>query len=395
MAISSTQYIDLLVKKLAGVAKTDTATNKGPSNENIPSPPLVRGDLIWVRAGEIPATAQVVSGLTQAYLTTSAVECDADTTTVPVSGVYPTWKTNLADWIPTEFGATWSVKVYVDDASAADPTSTGTEIFAAGSGGTGQYYFDHQAGVLNFIGETIPAALTSSKKIYIAGYRYIGTKTLTSGAGGGGLLGDLAIADNELYVTATDDNLLLSGNGAGIVELTGTAGFLPPVGTSAERPGTPTEGLTRYNSTNNLLEFYNGVEWVIAGPNAGEITSQTLTGDGSTGTFTLDNESTTAGIIVSINGIVQKPGTAYSVSGDQITFQETPLDGDIIDVRFITITLSFGDTALNVYTRTQTLSLSNIAEGTIVYVSDGDSGSPCLAVYDGSNWKKIALTENL
>lgn len=394
MAISSTQYIDLLVKKLAGVAKTDTATNKGPSNESIASPPLIRGDSIWVRAGEIPATAQVVSGVTQSYLTTSAIECEADTTSVSVGGVYPTWKTNLTDWIPTEFGSTWSVKVYIDNASAVNAPSTGTEIFAAGSGGTGQYYFDHQAGVLNFIGETIPLALTSSKKIYITGYRYVGTKTLTGG-GGGGLLGDLAITNNELYVTTTDDNLLLTANGTGLVELTGSTGFLPPIGTSAERPGSPTEGLTRYNSTNNLLEFYNGTEWVIAGPNAGEITAQTLNGDGSTDTFTLDNETTTAGIIVSINGTVQKPTTAYIVSGDQITFQETPQAGDVIDVRFITLTLSFGDTALNIYTRTQTLALSNVAEGTIVYVSDGDSGSPCLAAYDGSNWKKITFSANL
>lgn len=31
------------------------------------------------------------------------------------------------------------------------------------------------------------------------------------------------------------------------------------------------------------------------------------------------------------------------------------------------------------------------AEGDIAYCSNGDSGSKCLAVYDGSNWKVVAL----
>ena len=35
--------------------------------------------------------------------------------------------------------------------------------------------------------------------------------------------------------------------------------------------------------------------------------------------------------------------------------------------------------------------LSGKAEGQIAYCSNGDGGSKCLAVYDGSNWKRIAL----
>jgi hypothetical protein len=62
----------------------------------------------------------------------------------------------------------------------ADPTSTGTQIFGAGSGGTGEFFYNYQSGVLNFIGETIPTALTSSKVLYIVGYRYIGKTGLTT-----------------------------------------------------------------------------------------------------------------------------------------------------------------------------------------------------------------------
>ena len=44
MAINQTAYVDLLVKKLLGVAKTDLPGNKSPSNESIASPLLNRGD---------------------------------------------------------------------------------------------------------------------------------------------------------------------------------------------------------------------------------------------------------------------------------------------------------------------------------------------------------------
>jgi hypothetical protein len=34
---------------------------------------------------------------------------------------------------------------------------------------------------------------------------------------------------------------------------------------------------------------------------------------------------------------------------------------------------------------------TNKAAGQLVYVTDGNAGSACLAVYDGSNWKVVAL----
>ena len=35
--------------------------------------------------------------------------------------------------------------------------------------------------------------------------------------------------------------------------------------------------------------------------------------------------------------------------------------------------------------------LSGKAEGQVAYCSNGNAGSKCLAVYDGSNWKVVAL----
>jgi hypothetical protein len=180
MAISTAQYLDLLVKKLVGVSKTDTNPPKAASNESIASPPLIRGDLVWTQSDQIPATAQTVTGITQAYLGGSSIQCTADPTVGLIGGVNPTWLTNLTDWIPPEFGSTWLVKVYAGPPSAANIQATGTQLFATGSGGTGEYFYDNQAGLLNFIGNTIPASLTAGNVIYVAGYRYVGLTGTTN-----------------------------------------------------------------------------------------------------------------------------------------------------------------------------------------------------------------------
>jgi hypothetical protein len=43
-----------------------------------------------------------------------------------------------------------------------------------------------------------------------------------------------------------------------------TTDFLQlPVGTTAERPGSPVAGMMRINTTTNALEFYSGTGWVV------------------------------------------------------------------------------------------------------------------------------------
>ena len=221
MAISDTQKVDLLYKKLFGATKTDLATNKSPSNEAIASPALIRGDTVWVQSASIPGTAAALANIVEAYQTTSRVQCTADATTTAISSVYPTWKTSFTDWIPPEFGSTYFVKVYADTAGTADPTGN-TALSDAGISGVGEWYFDYVSGVLNFIGGTIPASLTAAKVIFITGYRYIGTKGITASASA-----NVANTANAL-TTARDIGLAgdLTGNvsfdGSGNVTLTAT-----------------------------------------------------------------------------------------------------------------------------------------------------------------------------
>jgi hypothetical protein len=180
MAISDAQKLDYLWKKIGyGVAKTDTNDNKRASNEAIASPTIIRADKIWSSSDLIPtliptANSSVVAVYSDSLSTT--VECVEDTT----SQTNRTWKTNLTNWIPPEFGATYQVKVYVDDAGQSDPMTGGTQLFATGSGNDDEWYFDYSAGLLHFIGTNVPSPLTSSKNVYISGARYIGGFGLSS-----------------------------------------------------------------------------------------------------------------------------------------------------------------------------------------------------------------------
>lgn len=182
MAISDSQKIDLLLKKLGyGVAKTDTFANKSPANESISSPLMVRGDLIWVQAADIPDSAPTSSsGIVEVAVGSGAVECLIDST----ASTNRTWLTNLKDWIPAEFGSDYQVRVWTAPAGTANPTTSGTRLYPDGSGNNDSWYFDYQAGVLNFPDTNIPSSV-SGNKIYIEGYRYIGLKGFNAGASQG------------------------------------------------------------------------------------------------------------------------------------------------------------------------------------------------------------------
>ena len=180
MAVSIETKVDLLLKKLSGVTKTDTPGNKSASNESIPSPALNRGDRIWLNSYLIPTTANPTLGTVESYFQNNSIQCVPDTTTQKINNVYPTWKTNLTDWIPPEFDSvnivnTYRVKVFYGAPGNSDPEAGGaTQIFADGNLGVGEWNFDYQAGVLNFYGNTIPSSMTGSHVIYILGYRYVG-----------------------------------------------------------------------------------------------------------------------------------------------------------------------------------------------------------------------------
>ena len=124
-----------------------------------------------------------------------------------------------------------------------------------------------------------------------------------------------------------------------LVAFNATNSILLPVGNTAQRPSVGVTGMIRFNTTTDDLEVYDADGWKTAGaPPFTVIVDDQFNGDGSTTAFVLSQAATTAGVVVSINGVVQIPTTAYSVSSTTLTFTEAPLSGDVIDVRIITTT---------------------------------------------------------
>jgi len=303
MSIPISQKVGLLYNQAFGVTKTDTEGNKSPSNEAIASPLLNRGDTLWTQSDQIPGTAAGVASIVQAYTGSSAAECTADNTTVPVGGVYPTWKTSLTYWIPAEFGSTYSVKVYVDDAGVADPTSTGTQIFGAGSGGTGEFFYNYQSGVLNFIGETIPTALTSSKVLYIVGYRYIGKTGVNNLPDS--QIGNLDITDQTITGQDTNANIIFTPNGTGQVVTSGniTASYF--YGNGSQLTGIDASGIQNGTSNVRIPNVDGNIELNVDGALIANIDSTGIVATG-VGTFTgnVSGSNLTSAGVVEVTGNV-------------------------------------------------------------------------------------------
>ena len=143
-----------------------------------------------------------------------------------------------------------------------------------------------------------------------------------------------------LKVDAGSDTVIIAGTTAttgATLKVDSTDAILIPVGTTAQRPSAAT-GMIRFNTSIDAFEFYDSAAWTTAGSDFTVIATQVFNGDNSTVAFSLSSAQTTASCIVSINGVVQLPTTAYAVSGTTLTFTEAPLAGDVCEVRKITTT---------------------------------------------------------
>jgi hypothetical protein len=244
---------------------------------------------------------------------------------------------------------------------------------------------------------------------------------------------NVQIDGNTISTTDATGNLAINLNNDGILQIGTSAGMVLPSGTTGARPLSPADGTVRFNESTSVAEYYNGTEWVVAGEPFVSITDQLIAPDGIADTFTLNETATITSVIVTLNGLVQQPGTAYNITGTQIEFNEVPEITDIINVRFLsnvstvshiedttgTTSIEVSDTDINmsvagndvvtittsgmlnladarsiklpVYTAAAAQAIATPAVGEVIYVSNGDSGLPTLAVYDGINWRRISF----
>jgi hypothetical protein len=71
----------------------------------------------------------------------------------------------------------------------------------------------------------------------------------------------------------TNSPLIFASTGSGYAKVTGTTGVIVPRGTTIQRASVPELGETRYSTTSNYLEIFDGTTWLSA---SGSSASATL-----------------------------------------------------------------------------------------------------------------------
>ena len=333
MAITDAKKIDYLWKKIGyGATKTDTNTAKKAPNEAIASPLLLRGDKTWNQASSIPAVMPASSaGVVTVYPTSAPDETTADGT----STANRTWKTEITDWIPPEFGSTYQVKVYVHTAGDnGNAAGSGDQVFATGSGNNDEWFFDYQSGVLHFIGTNLPNGINfTGKSVYISGARYTGQIGLQNISGGGaGDTGNFSFSGSTINQDTTNADFVMDTSGTGNFVFNSESAVVVPTGTTAQRPNAVT-GLIRFNTTTGKYEVSEDGSTFTAlrtEHTSQEVRKDIFTGDGSTRTFNSLNVATDPkNLIVYIDGVMQEPTENYTTDGSTstITISEAPHSG--------------------------------------------------------------------
>ena len=254
---------------------------------------------------------------------------------------YATTSGQLTDSANMTFDGT---DLTVASAKVSDLTS-GRVTFAGTSGAlTDDSGFEYNAGTDTLTVVNVDATQVDAGNLTLSGNNITGSNGEVVVNDAGADVNFRVEGDTEtnlLVVDAGSDSVLI-GTATATTEVAFKVGttdsIMLPVGATGDRPATGVAGMLRYNSTTNIIEFYNGTDWQSAQGSFTVIATESFNGDDSTTAFTLSSTQTTASCIVSINGIVQLPTTAYGVSGTTLTFTEAPATGDVIEVRQLTTT---------------------------------------------------------
>jgi hypothetical protein len=218
-----------------------SGTKKAPYEEPIPSPLIIPGTIIWSQSQNIPTTPPATdtayvksyAGVSSYFQMTVDGTVTGNRTFVARQSVGVSTSTNLGDWVDTQFGSDYNIKVY-----RGNPTSGGVQLSAAGSGSNDTWFFDYSSGVLNFNGTVVPTGVLSNN-IYIVGWRYIGAKGVLSEGGQGQT--SLSVANlnvsgiSTLGTVKISSGIVSSTTGTAVTfigNLTGTASYATTAGVS-------------------------------------------------------------------------------------------------------------------------------------------------------------------
>lgn len=93
---------------------------------------------------------------------------------------------------------------------------------------------------------------------------------------GGVILGNFKFFDNTITNIVANSVSVFQQSGTGYWKINGTNGFVPPVGTEAQRPTAyAVLGMTRYNSDTKALEVWDGTDWANPAGSSGAVNELT------------------------------------------------------------------------------------------------------------------------
>ena len=147
----------------------------------------------------------------------------------------------------------------------------------------------------------------------------------------------LLVGDAVQTINGTTNQITISGTNptqtvaiANNAILPGTASLTVPMGTTAQRPGSPTDAMLRYNSDLDNIEYYRSVTWVqSSGVIAKSVVTTTLT---TTGGGNILSITIPGGLLTTTNALrIKSAGTWANTSGAN---------------RTVTPTISYGGTTM-------------------------------------------------
>jgi predicted acyltransferase (DUF342 family) len=198
------------------------------------------------------------------------------------------------------------------------------------------------------------------------------------------IAGNLQVTGNVTYInsdTVTINDLFvnIANNAVSASAADGGGIGIGPVGSEY--------ATLTYNSTSNTWAISNGANITGNISATGNITSDYFIGNGSLLTnvvaSSVDANNLTGTTLFGnvVNSSLTSVGTLASLS----------VSGNVTSDYFIGNGSLLTDITFANYTVVTTAAIVTPRTGQTIFVSDGDSGAPCLAVYDGASWKRVAL----
>ena len=365
------QKVDYLFKKIGftktktGVAEDQTSgfsgdTKKAPPNEAIASPLIVPGSSVWSDSSFITTTPPTSdTAYVGVYTTATAYRMTVDTTVANERTFIArqTWGNPSSaidgDWIDTQFGADYLVKVYMGDPSTGVPGVAYTNLSAAGTSGKDDvWFFDYSSGVLNFNGADLDGQLAgiSTDNVYLVGYRYIGRKGIQPPAGIG-TFHDLIVSNNLSVGGISTFTGLIDANG--IIEATAGQNKIPSLYANySDLPNANTyhgmfahvhaTGRGYFAHAGNWMELVNKETNGVIGTgteryNIGPVDATSLK---VTGITTLGNIGISTGLITGPSITYIDPATVGDDTGTLVVKGNLQVDGTQTTVNSSTMTVT-------------------------------------------------------